>query len=134
MLMVPVLLSVFFFVIEMSLYFTTVHYGTYAAFVTARSQEVGFSQKYPNADAVSELVMTGAIWQGDTAIPVADSKSGKLSGVSVQVTDFEEKVPFPFLKPLMPNLDLNTQVFLGPDERKYEGVEGRSSDKYDNNL
>lgn len=134
MLMVPVLFAILFFVIEMGLYFTSVHYGTYAAFAIARSQEVGFAPTYNSVPKVANLILTGALWDSGSAVAVSDARTGLVSGVAVQLNDFESKVPFPFIKPLLPAMNFDTRVYLGPDERGYEGVEGRAADQYDNNL
>ena len=133
MLMVPVLFSILFFVIEMGLYFTTVHYGTYAAYASARAQQVGFGSRYQSLEDVSGVILSGAIWK-DAEVSAESAGGSSAAGVSIRVTDYQEKVPFPFLKPLMPNLEFKTSVYLGPNECRYEGVEERRSDQYDNNT
>ena len=37
LLMMPLIMAMFFFIIEMSLYFTTVHYTSYATYAAARA-------------------------------------------------------------------------------------------------
>ncbi len=133
MLMVPVLFAMFFFVIEMGLYFTTIHYGTYAAFATARSLEGGFNPVYGDTTAVADLVLTGAVWQGASATSVTSGSADPV-GVRVTLTDFAQKVPFPFISGLLPDMTFATQANLGPPELGYEGVEHRPPDQYDNNI
>ncbi len=135
MLMVPVLFAIFFFIIEMGLYFTTVHYGTYAAFATARSQEGNFNPAFPSTTAVSNLILTGDVWKGTSAAPVSvPSGSGDMPiGAQVTLTNFKQKVPFPFIRALLPSMTFSTQANLGPPEVWYEGVENRPPDQYDNN-
>ena len=132
MLMVPVLFAILFFVVEMGLYFTTIHYGTYAAFATARSQQVGFSPMHGDVSAVSDLILTGAVWESGAAQSVM--VGGEAAGVRIKLKDFEKKIPFPFIRNLLPSMTFATQVNLGPDERDYEGVEARPPDQYDNNI
>ncbi len=134
MLMLPVIFSMLFFVIQMGLYFTTVHYGTYAAFATARSQQVGFSDTYSSAKEVSDLILTGAVW--GSAVVGVESTMGDESGISVSLTDFERLVPFPFITKLMPNTKFKTSVYLGPRECEYEyrAEETRDPYMYDNNI
>lgn len=128
MLMIPVLFSVLFFVIQMGLYFTTIHYASYAAYSTARAQVGNFNDVYSDAEAVSRLMLTGQVWGADTA----ESINGGI-GASVTMTNFESRVPFPFISALVPPMNFDVAVNLGPREVDYEGLEGRPSDQYDNN-
>ena len=132
MLMVPILFAMFFFVIEMGLYFTTIHYGNYAAFVTARSVEGGFNPAFPDAKSVAKLVLNGAVWGNATVTPAGPVDAP--SGVTVGLTGFERLVPFPFINALLPSMDISAQVNLGQTEWLYEGFEGRPPDQYDNNI
>jgi len=131
MLMIPVLFSMLFFVIEMGLYFTSVHYSTYAAFAAARSQQVGYSDQYGDAKAVTDLILTGALWGTATVNPV-----GNQSGVAIGLEDYQKLVPFPFIVSLLPNLKFETQVYLGINECRYEYAtnSSRPIDQYDNNV
>ncbi|MFM7202469.1 MAG: TadE/TadG family type IV pilus assembly protein [Myxococcota bacterium] len=134
MLMIPVLMSIYFFVLEMGLWFTTIHYGNYAAFSIARAQQVGFSNLYPSVSSLNDIILTGAVWTNSAAKPVGPSKYAA-TGISVALTEFEEKVPMPFLRDLLPNMQFDTKVYLGSLELNYEyKAEGRSSSLYDNNY
>jgi len=134
MLMVPVLFAIYFFVIELGLYFTTIHYANYAAFTLARAQEGGFSDQWPSVSALDDVILTGLVWTSNAAKPVGPSKY-KATGVSVSVSNFEQRVPFPFINGLLPNMQFDTRVYLGPTEVMYESkADPRSSGLYDNNL
>lgn len=134
MLMIPVLMSIYFFVIEMGLWFTTIHYGTYAAFNIARAQQVGFSNLYPSVSALNDIILTGAVWQNSAAKPVGASKYTP-TGISVSVSGFEEKVPLPFLRDLLPDMAFDTKVYLGSLELNYEyKAESRDQTLFDNNY
>lgn len=134
MLMVPVLFAIYFFVIELGLYFTTIHYATYAAFTLARAQEGGFSNQWPSLSALDDVILTGLVWTSNAAKPVGASKYSA-AGVSVSVSNFEQRVPFPFIVGLLPNMQFDAKVFLGPTEALYEGkADTRNGSLYDNNL
>lgn len=134
MLMIPVLMSIYFFVLKMGLWFTTIHYGNYAAFSIARAQQVGFSNLYPSVSSLNDIILTGAVWTNSAAKPVGPSKYAA-TGISVALTEFEEKVPMPFLRDLLPNMQFDTKVYLGSLELNYEyKAEGRSLSLYDNNY
>jgi len=129
MLMIPVLFSMYFFVIQMGLYITTINYANYAAYASARSEVGGFNNTYTSVDAVSRLIMNGLVWGSDAAASVNGA-----TGARVALTGFERRVPLPFISGLVPSMDFAVSVRLGPKERNYEGVEGRPSDQYDNNT
>lgn len=129
MLMVPVLFAMYFFVIEMSLYMTTINYANYAAYASARSEAGGFNNTYSSVDSVSRLILNGLVWGTDAAVSI-----NSRTGAQVAMTGFERRVPLPFINGMLPSMDFGVSVRLGPRERNYEGVEGRPSDQYDNNT
>lgn len=119
MLMVPVIFTMFFFIIEMSLYFTAIHYTNYTAFVTARSQMVNFgkgaastSNANSNAEYIAGLLMTGRA--------LRDNYSVNASGGVVQIAMQEWETHFPFLNRLMPDKKYRVTVGLGRNEFDYE--------------
>lgn len=114
MLMLPVLLAVFFFVIEMSLYFTAIHYTNYATFTVARAKLAGYRNKdgQQTATFVAELMLTGSALQDNYTL------SEKTNGISVQLQSW--RTTFPYLAGIMPDAAFKTTVNLGPNELKYE--------------
>ncbi len=136
MLMIPILFAMLFFVIEMGLYFSAAHYGTYTAFATARSTEVGYSALYPDEKAVSDLILTGALWQTADTRVTEEMDNGQAIGISVKLNNFEQLVPFPFIKELLPDVHFDTKVYLGPNECTYEYAVDPVRDPkfYDNNI
>lgn len=128
MLMLPVLFSMYFFTIQMSLFFTTINYAQYTSFATARGVNGNFNTFYPDAASVSKLILNGAVWGGEAASLVPGGV-----GTSVQVTNFEDRVPLPFIQGLLPPMNFTVTSRMGPAEVRYEGVDGRSPDQYDNN-
>lgn len=112
--MLPVLLAIFFFVIEMSLYFTAIHYTNYATFTVARSKLAG----YRNADGqqtasfVAGLILTGSALEGNYTV------TDKTNGISVKLQSW--RTTFPYLAGIMPDAPFTTTVNLGPNERVYE--------------
>lgn len=125
-LMLPVLLATYFFVVQMGLYFTTIHYASYGAFTSARGLVGGFSAFYQDMTTMSQLVLNGDVWGGQAAAAGA-------AGATVTLTNFERRVPLPFISSMVPDMTFTSSVALGPTERDYEYVEGRGSDQYDNN-
>ena len=118
MLMIPIIFAMFFFVIEMSLYFSAVHYANYGTFVTARCRQVGYGGDGAggggkDAAFVAGAVLTGSVFQGNYS--VTDSSA---SGVTVQMQSWISN--FPFIAPLLPNMRFSRTVDLGPDESAYE--------------
>ncbi len=118
MLMVPVIFAIFFFIIEMSLYFSAVHYATYGTFVTARCREVGYGGDGAggggkNAAFVAGAVLTGSVFQGNYR--VTDTAG---AGVTVQMQSWVSN--FPFIAPLLPDMAFSRRINLGPDESAYE--------------
>lgn len=115
MLMIPIIFAVFFFVIEMSLYFSVIHFTNYAAFTIARSKSVG----YRNVDGpqsaayVGELILTGSALKDNHELK--ESRSG----ITIQLESW--KTTFPYLSGIMPDAKFKTTVNMGPDEREYEG-------------
>lgn len=132
MLMIPVLFAMLFFVIEMGLYFTVVNYANYAAFVGARAVAAGFSERYPSIRSISDVTLTGLIWEPGAMEVIREG--GKTTGAVVKLDQFAQRISFPFITSLMPNLMLATSVRLGQNELLYECVERRPSTLYDNNL
>lgn len=126
MLMLPVLLASYFFVVQMGLYFTTIHYANYGAFTSARGLVGGYSSMYQDMTSMSKLVLSGDVWGGQAAAAAA-------AGASVTLTNFERRVPLPFISSMVPDMNFTASVSLGGSEQDYEYVEGRSNDQYDNN-
>jgi hypothetical protein len=127
MLMVPVILAIFFFVIQMSLYFSAVHYANYATFVTARSLMANYGTtdyKSPlrNAEDIAELVLTGHVYTGNIDV-VEQLKNNKAVGVQIQIKAWRTR--FPFLSVLLPNMPFATTVNLGRREADYELVKSQ---------
>ena len=56
LLMLPLMMACFFFIIEMSLYFTTVHYQSYATYAAARAHAVG-----EDPVQVTKMLLTGKV-------------------------------------------------------------------------
>lgn len=134
MLMVPVIFAIFFFVLEMGLYFTTIHYAQYSAFTMARAQQAGFSEQWPSVSTLDDVLLTGLVWTNNAAKPVGPSKYSA-TGVAVSMSDFQDRVPFPFIQGMLPNMQFDVQVHLGPLEVGYEGKAApRDTGLYDNNL
>lgn len=136
MLMIPVIFAIYFFVIEMGLYFTTVHYATYAAHAMARAQQGGYSDAYPSVNDLSKIILTGAVWTPGAAKANGPSKY-ELTGVAVSMNDFEVRVPFPFIRGMLPSLAWTVNVVQGPTELYYEGKNSSglgNPGMYDNNL
>ena len=128
MLMIPVIFATFFFVIELGLYFSAVHYTDYAAFVTARSLNGGFmaADSTKSADQIAGLVLTGTAFTGGlqgTNYTVgssdgASSVDASSPGIRISIDSWQTN--FPFLSDILPNMKFNTTVALGPDEYLYE--------------
>lgn len=118
MLMVPVILSIFFFVIEMSLYFSAIHYANYATYTTARARLANYGaqpyQSTPDPNSVMKLVLTGSVY-GDNYDVTQTQK-----GVTMKLRHW--KTNFPFLSVLLPNMPFTLSVNLGPEEYRYEKV------------
>lgn len=114
MLMLPILLGIFFFVVEMSLYMTAIHYTNYATFTVARSKIVGYrGDGGPQTAAfVADLLLTGSALKDNYTL------SERSTGITVQLQSW--KTTFPYLAGIMPDAKFATSVNLGPDERVYE--------------
>lgn len=143
LLMMPLILATFFFIIEMSLYFTTVHYTSYATYAAARAHAVG-----EDPTEVTRMLLTGSVYnyRGNHSNPgqnytvnlmQGDSNSSNArsaSGVSVQLNTWTPQLPF--LAGIIPSsgggLRFQTRTYLGPPECTYEEV-GRPQ-YYDNNV
>ena len=87
---------------------------------------------FPDPESVANLVLTGSVWRNTDVSTTGPSTAP--TGVVIQLTGFEQIVPFPFINALLPSMDINTRVDLGPSEWQYEGFEGRPPDQYDNNI
>jgi len=122
MLMIPVIFAMFFFVIEMGLYFSAVHYANYATFVTARSQMAGFQNGSgtQSADEVAELVLTGSVFRGSRASGKNYTVTQEKSASGIQIALNSWVTNFPYLSALLPNMKFSTSVYLGPNEASYE--------------
>lgn len=113
-LMLPVVLAVFFFVIEMSLYFTTIHFVNYGTYVIARSKQVGYRVKSNslNAGEVAEWILSGSVLVDNYDLRETNS------GITVALRSW--KTTFPYLSGIMPDAHFQATINLGPDERGYE--------------
>ena len=133
LLMLPLIMAMFFFIIEMSIYFTSVHYTHYATFAAARGHAVG-----ENPQEIADMLLTGNVYKNNKTVTLmrnnGTTTDARVSdGVRIRVNDW---VPsFPFLAGIMPSstgLTYATSTYLGPPECTYEEV-GRP-DIYDNNV
>lgn len=113
-LMLPVVLAVFFFVIEMSLYFTTVHYVNYGTYVIARSKEVGYRGNGTSRTAaeVAEWILSGSVLVDNYDLHESSN------GITVELRSW--RTTFPYLSGIMPDAKFQATINLGPDERSYE--------------
>lgn len=113
-LMLPVVLAVFFFVIEMSLYFTTVHYVNYGTYVIARSKEVGYRGNGTSHTAaeVAEWILSGSVLVDNYDLQETNN------GITVGLRSW--RTTFPYLSGIMPDARFQATINLGPDERSYE--------------
>ena len=117
MLMLPLLLASFFFVIEMSMYFSSVHYTQYATFAAARGAAVG-----EDPEEIASILLTGNVYQGGQNYTVQQIDGD--TGVSITLDKWNPS--FPFLAGIFPDnggkgLTFTTEVHLGPRECAYEG-------------
>ncbi len=122
MLMIPIIFAMFFFIIEMSLYFSAVHYATYGTYVTARCREVGYGANGSgtggkNKDYVASLVLTGSVFRNNYSVTESSTQ-----GVTVQMQSWISN--FPLIAALLPDMRFATSVNLGPDESAYERSTG----------
>jgi len=121
MLMVPVLFSLMFFIIEMSLYFSSIHFANYGAFVAARANQTGFGNGSAgdafNLQSLSELVLTGSIFKNNYAMDYSN-EGGSNSGVHLQMEHWQAH--WPFLNTMLPDMRFEIQINMGPDESIYE--------------
>ena len=133
LLMMPLIMAMFFFIIEMSIYFTSVHYTHYATFAAARGHAVG-----EDPQEIADMLLTGNVYKRNTTVNLmrdrSSSNDGRTSdGVRIRVNEW---VPsFPFLASIMPSspgMTYATSSYLGPPECTYEET-GRP-DIYDNNV
>ncbi len=122
MLMIPIIFAMLFFVIEMGLYFSAVHYANYGTYVAARCRAAGYGADGAggggrDATYVTKLVLTGSVFKGNYF--VSDTSS---LGVTVQMQSWVSN--FPFINALLPDMAFATSVNLGPDESVYERTTG----------
>lgn len=121
MLMIPLIFAMLFFVIEMGLYFSAVHYANYATYVTARCRQVGYGasgleanqQSSENEVSIAAKVLTGSVFFDNYVVTDSSQK-----GVTVQMLSW--KTNFPFLRSLLPDMPFSTSVNLGTNEMVYE--------------
>ncbi len=115
MLMIPVIFALFFFVIEMGLYFSAVHYTQYATYATARAKMVNyrvFNGQSLTSEQVAGLIMTGSALRNNYTVTESEG------GIQLKLQSW--KTNFPYLSALMPNMPFATTVNLGPNEGDYE--------------
>lgn len=144
MLMLPLLLAMFFFVMEMSLYFSSVSYSNYASYAAARGHSVG-----EDPDEIADMLLTGQVYnsvQGSGAgknytVSYMDMGSNSndqatANGVKVEIRTWSPH--FPFLRGIFPTagngMGYDTSNYLGPPECTYEDLAGNRSKFYDNNV
>ena len=139
LLMMPLLMAMFFFIIEMSLYFSSVHYTNYASYAAARGHAVG-----EDPDQITAMLLTGSIYThngGNYTVEYVDnnnSSSNQQTAKGVRVTVREWYPSLPFLQGILPSrnggLRYSTSNYLGPPECTYEDLNSGNRKYYDNNV